>query len=453
MKLLSHIKAFLLKERSFGRTKPSPKRRKRNRQRGVALMCVLVAIGITVVITNKFSTFTTVDKMAAANYRDQMRAHFLARSAQNLGELVIQLQRRIDNIKQLRGSVQITDFADQILLAFCGNPEEVQAAIGFSNIKGLGADIGTCGIIGGIRTEDDKINMNCANGGSASAATLKSELDALLYFPAYDPVFEDADAEGYRRDRQTQAAALIDYIDNDTLRLRDRGTQEDYGYENLRDVYKAKNTYIDTVGELKLVRGVDDRFWSLFGSAFTVYGGCKVNLSALSNTQLIAGILYLAAKNPNDPILLNPQRLFALAALVAKAREFGETFTKLDDFIAFVKDPGASVGALAGQSGTLAGSAAGAAMAQGIPGLASGDKLGLELDPAKLRQVATTGPRRTYHVEAWGEIERKQVNKDGTPVFPPIRSTITGVWDTKVTPQNVRTQPSPNGAWVFMRED
>ena len=67
--------------------------------------------------------------------------------------------------------------------------------------------------------------------------------------------------------------------------------------------------------------------------------------------------------------------------------------------------------------------------------------------------MATIGPRRTYRVEAWGEIDRKQRMSDGSPVFPPIRTTITGVWDTKVVPQNVRKPPAPKGAWVFSRED
>ena len=56
-------------------------------------------------------------------------------------------------------------------------------------------------------------------------------------------------------------------------------------------------------------------------------------------------------------------------------------------------------------------------------------------------------------IEAYGEIERKQKDAKGNPVFPPIRSTITGVWDTKVVPQNVRKPPVPSGAWVYMRED
>ena len=70
-----------------------------------------------------------------------------------------------------------------------------------------------------------------------------SALDALIYFPAYDPVFEDADAEGYRRDRDTQVSAIMDYIDKDGTRGiagSGGGAGEDYGYESLKDHYKAK---------------------------------------------------------------------------------------------------------------------------------------------------------------------------------------------------------------------
>ncbi len=437
-------------------TKRPPKRRQR--QRGIALVAVLVALAVILVITNQFSTTTNVDLFAAANHRDQMRSHFLARSAANLSELVIRLQQRIDNIKQLRGQVQITDFADQVILAFCGGAAEVKDAVGFSpdKVKGLGASIGTCGIVNqSISTEDDKLNINCLNGNDATAATFKSALEALLYFPAYDPVFEDADAEGYRRDRAQQVAAIADYIDTNTMRLRERGTNEEYGYESLKDPYRMKNNYLDSVGELKLVRGVDDRFWTLFGSAFTAYGSCKVNLSALSNTQLIAAVLFLSAKNPNDPVVLDPKKLFMLAGLVSKAKQFGQQFQTVDDFITYVKDPAAALGSLATTDGggSPAGGAASAGLNAGIPGLTGPDKLKLELDKQKLSQLTTAGPRRTYRIQAWGEIDRKTKDKDGNPMFPAIRTTITGVWDTKVVPQNARKSPAPKGAWVYLRED
>ncbi|HEX7700623.1 MAG TPA: hypothetical protein VF403_07880 [Kofleriaceae bacterium] len=430
--------------------------RSRKGQRGIALVTVLIAIAITLVLTNEFGTTSSVDMIAAANYRDQVRSRFLARSAQAFGELVIRIQQRMDNasskISQL-GGIQITDYANTLITPFCGSAEEVQGAIGFSSsqIKGLGADIGTCGFNGPIGTDDGKLDINCANV-TARAAAVHSVIDGLLYFPAYDNVFDDNDAGGWHRDRIMQAAAIVDYVDKDTMMGSNRGTVEDYGYESLKDRYYAKNTYIDTVEELKLVRGVDDRFWTLFGDAFTAYGQCQMNLKSVTNVQLIAAILYLSAKNPADPVLLDPRKLFMLAGYVAKAPELGENFSTLDDFITYVKDPGASVMGIAGSgAGTMQGSAASAALTAGLPGLQ--EKIGLELDKTKLQTIARVGPRRTYRVEAYGEIERMQKNKDGSPVFPAIRTTVTGVWDTKVVPQNVRRPPVPNGAWVYLRED
>ncbi len=459
--------AFLTRPRSLrrgGAPAPAPaRRRRRRRQRGVAIVTVLIAIALTLVLTNQFNTSTSVDLIAAGNYRDQMRAHFLARSAINLGELVIRLQQKIDGapkqIKDQIGDVRITDFANQLMLAFCGTSQEVLSAVGdaASLSKGLGADIGTCGVVGSIETDDDKINVNCANEPRFAAVT-KSALDALVFFNAYDPVFEEADAENWRRDRTLQVTAILDYIDRDSSRgvadSKSAGTTEDYGYESLRDHYKPKGTYLDTIGELKLVRGVDDRFWTLFGSALTVYGGCKLNLSAITNVQLLAAILFLSvpeATRSTEPMLQDPQKLFALAGLVAKAKMFGVQFTTTDDFITFVKDPCAAIGALAGQT-SMQGSQANAAVSAGIPECSSGQKLALTVDKKLVETLAKVGPRFTYRMQAWGEIDRKTTN------FPPIRSTITGVWDVRVQPQNARqsatsTGTTPKGAWVFLRED
>jgi type II secretory pathway component PulK len=439
--------------------------RRLDSQRGIALIATMIALAIASMLATQFATSTTGDTIAAANYRDGMRAHFLARSALNLSELVIRVQQRLDNVKQL-GGIQITDFADQVLLAFCGSKREVEAAIGLdsSTSKGLGADIGTCGVtkslglepgtgLAGIDTDDGKINLNCANSNDATAATLKSKLDALMFFPAYDPVFEDADAEGWRRNRETQVAAIVDYIDNNSLRLRERGTSEDYGYESLRDDYRAKQTYIDTVGELKLARGVDDRLWNLFGHAFTVYGSCKTNIATVQDVQLLAAMLMLSAKNQNDPVLLNPTKLWALAGVVIKAKQFGMTFSSLDDFIDFVRDPSSSFGSFANKGSKDSKDSKGSSSSFQIPGLAPGEKIGLELDKTKLGQIASTGPRRTYRLYAWGEIQRAQVDSKCRPIFPSIRRTIGGVWDTKVINQNARRPEIRSGSWVFLKED
>jgi hypothetical protein len=140
-----------------------------------------------------------------------------------------------------------------------------------------------------------------------------------------------------------------------------------------------------------------------------------------------------------------------LAGLVAKAKQFGESFDKADDFVGFVKDPMGFVQQLAGQR-TMAGSAASTALTSGL-GLPPGEKVGLEIDVKLLNQIATFEARRTYRIEAYGEIERKQKHADGSPVFPAIRKTITGVWNTRVVPSNVRRPQTHKGAWQYLRED
>ena len=79
--------------------------------------------------------------------------------------------------------------------------------------------------------------------------------------------------------------------------------------------------------------------------------------------------------------------------------------------------------------------------------------MGVELDPQKLGQIAEAGPRRTYRVEVYGEIDRKAKYPDGTPIYPAIRRSINAVWDTKVVTQNARNPQVKNGTWVYLRED
>jgi hypothetical protein len=129
----------------------------------------------------------------------------------------------------------------------------------------------------------------------------------------------------------------------------------------------------------------------------------------------------------------------------------GESFTEVKEFIAFVKDPMASLTALASTQ-SMAGAQASNALTQGL-NLPPGEKIGMELDEKLLNQIVTFEARRTYRVEAYGEIGRNAKNADGSPAYPPIRKTITGVWNTKVVPSNVRKPQTFKGAWQFLRED
>lgn len=443
--------------------------RKPPKQRGIAILAVVTAIAIALMIVNEFATRTTIDMLQAKNTLDQTRGHFLARSAINLGELLLRMQNLLDQdfkrkgmITKLNGGmlIQVTGLSDQLMSAFGGDAEQVQKAIGVASmddVKGLGADIGQFGLR--MVPVDGRINVNCARGSVAERKMVASMLKSLLFPFATNSIFDDPDAEGWRRDYETQVEAIIDYIDTDGERVdvADRplapganpaseplhqAGAEDYGYENLRDRYLPKNERIDSVGELRLVRGIDDRMWTLFGNAFRVHGGCKINLRAMEDVTVIASVISLSVKDANDPALRDPTRVWTLAGLVLKARALGETFELPDDFAKFVEDP---VGFF---TASLAAAKGAGVQAPAMPNLnlPPGFK-GIELDPVKLAQFTTSDPPRAFQIEAYADIARN-------PPLLPLRRTIRAMWDQQGALQNRRWQGNPSmGAWQWYREE
>jgi general secretion pathway protein K len=399
------------------------------------------------VIVSEFSTDTDVDYIAATNARDEMRAHFLARSGANLAHLVIRVQTDvIDKNRDLLGDLQLGEFLGLFMGAFGGSGEELEdiaktlGAGSSKELKGLGLQEGSFNVE--MTTEDGRTNLNCANGNDQTKANLKAKLEALFYPDAFNVIFQNADAEGWRRDRPTQVAAFMDYVDTGTGKLDTPGASEEYGYEGLDDRYKPKNNYVDTIGELRQVRGVDDRFWTVFGDKFTVYGGCKENVAAIEDPISHAAIIFLSAKNPDDPVVTNPMKLWALASQVAQARQWGMYFDSAQAYADFVKDPMASFNDLLAASGA----SGGATQTPQNPATANGQPIeGCELDMQKLNQIITAGPRRIYRIEVTA-----QIGEDEDFAY---RKKLTAVWDTQTQNQNMRDPAYSKGAWVFWRED
>lgn len=414
------------------------------KQGGIALLAVLTFIAVVTTMVFEFSTTTTIDNIAAANARDDMRAHFHNRSGANLARLIIKVQTDVlDRYRQYLGDIQLADYAGLFMGAFGGSKEEASAIAAMvggmqaDTIKGLGVSVGSFDVQ--ISTEDGKLNMNCANGSEATRKNLQTLLEALVYFEAYDPIFEGESADGWERTRTEQVAALMDYIDRDRGKTGAGGSSEQYGYESLDDDYEAKNNYLDSVGELKLVRGVDDRFWTLFGSQFTIYGDCKANIGAIEDPKLIASIIFLAAKDPNDPVVREPTKLWKLAMRVAEARKMGVYFDDLSAFAEFVKDPMASMTSLfGGEEGAPVDPLLASAQAAAAQGLEPVE--GVELDTKKLQQVAKAGPRQIYRVEVTSTVGR-------------LTKRLTAIWDTQYTNQNARNPAYRKGSWVFWREE
>jgi Type II secretion system (T2SS), protein K len=418
-----------------------------DKQRAFALIAVAGALTLLGVVTLEFAYSTGVDYAAAANARDDMRAHFVARSVMNLSRLVIKVQKDIldKNRRQLSQlglpDVQIGDFMSMLETPFCGNKEEINNMAGMAGIdstgmKGLGLPFGVCRV-DSFTSDDGKMNINCANGTAANVNAIGNNLTAMVSPPAFDRLFEERDGDGQFTDRKMFVSAIIDYVDRDEAMWGGGGQGEQYGYESLPEPYRAKNNYIDSVDELQLVRGMDDKRWALFGSQFTIYGGCKVNVGATQSPIMMMSIISYSAKNPQDPVILNPLLLWQLAARVAQARSFGLAFDDLNQFASFVKDPDTAlgIGTTTTPSGTAPKTPMGGMPAAGLPPVQ-----GVELDAKKLGEIAKAGSRRTYRVVAAGQVGR-------------VEKRIIGVFDSEMTNQNPRDPAYTKGSWVYWREE
>jgi general secretion pathway protein K len=417
----------------------------RNKQRGVALLLVLTWIALMVALVGEFTYGTNVDVAQAANARDELRAHYLARSSVNLSRLLIKIQKQfVDPVMGqaqqmlsaamggankgaggagggasaapggLGFSLRVTDYAGPLMGFFSGSKDEVAGLGGLigldtGSIKGLGLKSGH--FDAEITYEDGKIDINCGSAGvianAAKQKKLFTLLMALMSSRRFDRLFSEADSSGQFATRADVARAIIDWADSDESGFSpdgNPGSGEDYRYDARTDRYRAHNSSFDTIEELKMVRGVSDAFMEAFQSYLTVYAGsaasgadqaCKVNLQAISNknggdcTPLLMGVIRAAAqpdptKPPADPTVLDDTRLYPIASVLCD-RASAAGFDNLNTILQIMQNPALAVPPDDPRYRVF----------QGMRPIT--------LSAADLQKVAFTGSPRVYRIVAVGE--------------------------------------------------
>lgn len=423
----------------------------RRRGAGIALIMVAVTTAVLGAVIGDFAYNARVDLEAAANGRDELRAEYLARSGIQLARLLIKIQQSVlDRNRQFVGDMQISDFAPILVKAFGGAKDE-QAGIGaligidFSQMKGLGVGKGASFDLV-MDSEDGKLNVNCG-GGVATETTKQAQvyaiLSALMWPPRYNRMFETQDADGQYYTRDEVARAIIDWADADTQKFDPAGASagaEDYRYDAQRDPYRAHDHLYDTTEELNLVRGVGDEVWGSFGEMLTVYGGCKINVGAITpeHWPLMAAILRATVKDDhrNDPVLLDDLLLAQLSQMVLGMSKMTGGFQSAQDFVKLITDPASALNPTGGQQ-------QGQQQQQQPPT----GVVGIPLDQNKVNNVITVGPRRVYRLDATGTIQRTREKK--------IQLHIRAVWDAAHFNQNSTSGDINDrmGTWVYWRED
>lgn len=384
----------------------SKRRRALKRERGVALLIVIVGIAILTVMATEFAYNSRVDLQLATNERDSLRAYYLARSGIGLSRMVLKFQKQLDStpIPNLSGLLQqfMGGAAPGGALGAGGAPGAAGAAPSTMNLQiwrmakvdchMLQAMVASDGVdprdakpsgkfafdqefpdvaqaqqkrsFGGfegcfnatISDEEEKINLNRLDAGQLSSQPVVATLLNLLNDKRFEFLFEREDSNRVKTSPQDLILALHDWIDEDevqsTLNTSGQGepflrgfSDENYGYDKYNPRYKAKNARFDTLDELYMVHGMNDRIMAAFRDRFTVYPDINARMNINTDDPLLLYMAILSVADPArpDPRLQNPLFVEQLIKQIRSARMFSFLGMSVTDFVNVVAASGVPV--------------------------------------------------------------------------------------------------------------
>ncbi len=381
-------------------------RRARVSERGVALVLVIVSIAILVVVATEFAYNSRVDLQLATNQRDDIRAYYLARSGIGLSRLLLKFQKQVDQIQlpnlsglltQFMGgdktpappglppgaapaqpstlSIQLWRMAKvdcYMLQALVVEEKEPKLGLGPKSGPKLDFDDENPELatkqkqrsFGGfegcfnsvISDEEEKINVNKLDAPLLTSRPAVAALLELFGDKRFEFVFDSEDSNKVKVTPPDVVIALRDWQDEDevqsALNLAGQGepfvkgfSDENYPYDRFNPRYKAKNGRFDSLDELYMVHGVNDRFMAAFRDRLTVYPdvNSRLNINTDDPVMLYMGILSAADPNRMDPRLHDPVFIDTLITKIRTARLFAIFGMSLVDFVNVVESAGVPI--------------------------------------------------------------------------------------------------------------
>jgi general secretion pathway protein K len=357
-------------------TSMTQRSRDKRSEEGVALIVAIATVAILgVMLADMHETTGTAFAVSTAQ-RDSLQAEYMAKSALSLTRLLIgkepEVRRFVDPLYRAATGrpapqLPVWNFVDQLISPFC-TPEDqrdtlTQLGIDFGDTTGFDGLPGECHVV--AVSENGKINVNdplFLDGERARnnvATQLFSLTGGFLPESPYDALFTKEDESGTLTTRIDLVAAVIDWWDRDIQRTdfdpgagltRTGGTgQEDDSLYQLRDDgYRNKNAPLDSIQELRLIRGFTDDFWATFvepipndpeSRILTIYASGLVNINEASPQVLLGRI---CAHAPESTLCLDPLESVKFTQLLGTVRQLIPIplFSTPADFINFVEGKG-----------------------------------------------------------------------------------------------------------------
>lgn len=373
-------------------------------ERGIAMLLVLVGIAVLTLVANEVRYNSVVELRLATNQRDELRAHYLAKSGIGLSRLTLRFQKQLDQIQipnmggmlqQLMGggagagaagggsmSIQLWRMAKidcQMLAQMVPEFDEkgkpiADSAFGKSTSKKFDFDDENPELAAAqherkfgsftgcfeskITDEEERINLAKLDAPQGTALGLLMQLVATLGDKKFEFLFDKEDSNRIKLTPNEVIVNMRDWVDEDetgtTLNFSGSGepfqkgfSDENSGYSKYDPQYRAKNARFDSLDELFMVHGVNDRFMAAFKDKLTVYPDVNSKLNINTDDPILLEVAIRSITDPlrPDPRLADPVFMDTLIKKIRAARVFALFGMSVNDFINIVAASGVPVNA------------------------------------------------------------------------------------------------------------
>ncbi|MDP1827331.1 MAG: type II secretion system protein GspK [Archangium sp.] len=382
------------------------------------MLLVLVGIAVLALVANEVRYNSVVELRLATNQRDELRAHYLAKSGIGMARLMLRFQKQLDAIQipnlggmlqQLMGglppglaqalglppttapgtpgaappaagggsmSIQLWKMAKidcHMLAQMVPEYDEKGAPLKTSSLdkkfdfdkempelgeaqstRRFGSFTGCFDTV--ITDEEERINLARLDAPQGAARALLAQLVTTLGDKKYEFLFEKEDSNRVKLTPVEVITNLRDWVDEDetgsTLNFSTNGdpflkgfSDENGGYVKYDPAYRAKNARFDSLDEVFMVHGVNDRFMAAFKEKFTVYPNVNSRLNINTDDPILLEVAIRSVADPlrPDPRMADPIFMDTLIKKIRSARVFALFGMSAVDFVNLVGAAGIPV--------------------------------------------------------------------------------------------------------------
>lgn len=335
--------------------KPVASRGMRSR-RGIALLLVLTYFVImSATVVSGFMN-SQVSFMISSNIRDDLKAYYKAKSALNLGRLMLTYQYELEadeffgqRIK--RSNFQMYSILDILMTPFKtgiitvdvpgANHTIASYDLKASGVDAMGDETGDFNVH--VIPEAGRLNINTFNGNVSQEQLY--EFCMMMASPEYNDLFDLQSGDEVKVSRMELLSAIIDWADtdsektyiNDQCVLEEPSGDESSLYDAQRKKYKVKNAKYTTLDELYEVAGFNDDLMEVFGETLTVYPVEKINVN-LASAKVLYSALCNAVTTDTSPSKATENRIWACADQTIGTQLFGLAMA-LEGYQQFMSNP------------------------------------------------------------------------------------------------------------------